>query len=383
MPQSKDASYDRRARFAAYLHAMHDMPQAEIGHVLGGLSQSHVSRLLTHAERAGYLVVERRLSDDALDEDDRRALRDLLAPAGLIERLTTFCEAVGQATPNVVVHQSGPGTTEGAMALRRRRFGRAAAGGLATLLRDQALVGVAWGRTLGAVVDGIAHSKAPRPVRGDIEIVPVCAELLTVPQRDLSSSRIAERLFDVLVSDRRPVPQLTGFPAYVPRHYDGPAREAIWRLIRDAPNYDRILHGPDSLAGRMDALLTAVGHTELLVLGGLDDLLRAAGMRAEELHRLVIGDIGGILVPRPDATQGDREVIAELNAMWTGISLDQVTTIARRARLGSPAAGVVVFALRSDRAPTLVEVVRQGLASHLVIDHEAAAGLNACLKELL
>lgn len=380
MPQSKDASYDRRARFAAYLHAMHDMPQAEIGHVLGGLSQSHVSRLLTHAERAGYLVVERRLADGTLDDEDRRALQDLLAPEGLIERLTAFCQRVGQPIPNLVVHQSGPGTTEGAMTLRRRRFGRAAAGGLASLLRNQALVGVAWGRTLGAVVDGIAHSKAPRPVRGDIEIVPVCAELLTVSQRNLSSSRIAERLFEVLVADGRPVPQLTGFPAYVPRHYDEPAREAIWRMIRDVPNYERILRGPDSLAGRMDALLTAVGHTEHLVLGGLDDLLRAAGMPAEELHRLVVGDIGGILVPRPDATRDDREVIAELNAMWTGISLDQVAAIARRAGSGSPAAGVVVLALRSERAPTLVEVIRQGLASHLIIDHEAAAGLNACLR---
>ena len=216
---------------------------------------------------------------------------------------------------------------------------------------------------------------------GDIEIVPVCAELLTVSQRNLSSSRIAERLFEVLVADGRPVPQLTGFPAYVPRHYDEPAREAIWRMIRDVPNYERILHGPDSFAGRMDALLTAVGHTEHLVLGGLDDLLRAAGMPAEELHRLVVGDIGGILVPRPHATRDDRKVIAELNAMWTGISLDQVAAIARRAGPGSPAAGVVVLALRSKRAPTLVEVVRQGLASHLIIDHEAAAGLNACLRD--
>ena len=382
MPRGKDASYDRRARFAAYLHAMHDMPQTEIGTVLGGLSQSHVSRLLTHAERVGYLVVERRLADDALDDDDRRALQDLLAPAGLVERLTAFCTAIGTPVPNLVVHQSGPGTTPGAMALRRRRFGRAAAGGLASLLRTQSIVGVAWGRTLGAVVDGIAHSKAPRTVQGEIEIVPVCAELLTVSQRDLSSSRIAERLSDVLLDDGRPVPQLTGFPAYVPRHYDGPAREAIWRLIRDAPNYGRILHGPDSLAGRMDALLTAVGHTELLVLGGLDDLLRAAGMRAAELHRIVVGDIGGILIPRPDATEGDRKVIAELNAMWTGISLDQVAAIAHRAGPGSPAAGVVVLALRSERAATLVEVVRRGLASHLIIDHEAAAGLNAALKAL-
>lgn len=380
MPQTKDASYERRSRFAAYLYVMHDMPQTEIGQVLGGLSQSHVSRLLTHAERAGYLVVERRFSEDTLDDADRRALQDLLAPEGLIDRLTAFCEANGQPTPNLVVHESGPGTTEGAMALRRRRFGRAAAGGISTLLREQSVVGVAWGRTLGAIVDGIAQSRTPRAVRDDIEIVPVCAELLTVPQQGLSASRIAERLSDVLVGDGRAVPQLTGFSAYVPRHYGAAARDAIWRLIRDAPNYERILRGPESLAGRMDVLLTAVGHADLLVLGGLDDLLRAAGIGAEELHALVVGDIGGILIPRFDASERDRRLVAELNAMWTGISLDQVTAIARRAAAEASRVGVVVLALRSERAPTLVETVRLGLASHLVIDHDAATGLNECLK---
>lgn len=382
MSQTKDASYDRRARFAAYLYAMHDMPQTEIGTVLGGVSQSHVSRLLTHAERAGYLIVERRFAEEALDDEDRRALQDLLAPEGLVERLTAFCKANGRPTPNLVVHESGPGTTEGAMGLRRRRFGRAAAGGIVTLLREQSIVGVAWGRTLGAVVDGIAQSRTPRPVRDDIEIVPVCAELLTVSQRDLSSSRIAERLFGLLAADGRTVPQLTGFPAYVPRHYDTPTREAIWRLIRDAPNYDRILLGPDSLAGRMDALLTAVGHANLLVLGGLDDLLRAAGISAEDLHSLVVGDIGGILIPRPETSASERQLVEDLNAMWTGISLDQVAAIARRAAAKASKAGVVVFALRNERAPTLAEVVRLGLASHLVIDHDAAIGLNACLKDL-
>ncbi|WP_299653996.1 sugar-binding domain-containing protein [uncultured Jannaschia sp.] len=375
----RDASYERRARFAAYLWSMHDMPQAEIGGVLGGVSQSHVSRLLSHAERAGYLVIERRFVDSALSDEDRRDLRDLLAPSGLVERLEAFCARHDLPVPSLDVHQSGPGATAGAMALRRRRFGRAAAGGILARLRDQATVGVAWGRTIGAVIDGMAQSKAPRPPQAEVEVVPVCAELLLTSQRELSSSRMAERLSEVLCAAPHQTPQLTGFPAYVPRHYDGAGRDAIWHLIRNAPNYARILHGPDALVGRMDALITSVGHAALPVLGGFDDLLRAGGIDAEDLKSLIVGDIGGLLIPRPEASDADCRLIEELNGMWTGISLAQVSTIAARARKTPLRAGVIVLALRSERAATLLETVRHGLASHLVMDHDAAEGLKAQL----
>ena len=382
-PALRDASYERKARFAAYLWSMHEMPQAEIGGVLGGLSQSHVSRLLAHAERAGYLVVERRFVGNALSEEDRRDLQALLAPSGLVESLEAFCARHGLPVPSLDVHQSGPGTTEGAMALRRRRFGRAAAGGILARLCDQATVGVAWGRTIGAVLDGMANSKAPRPDQAQVEVVPVCAELFLTAQRGLSSSRMAERLSELLSARPAPVPQLTGFPAYVPRHYDAAARAAIWHLIRDAPDYARILHGPEALVARMDTLITSVGHAELPVLGGFDDLLRAGGIGREELKSIIVGDIGGLLIPRPEAGEADRRLIDELNGMWTGISLPQVSAIAARARGTEGRGGVVVLALRAERAAALLETVRHGLASHLVIDHDAATGLKAELDRRL
>ena len=50
MPQSLSRRKDFNAQRAAYLLAEHGLAQGEIGRMLGGLSQSVVSRLLKHAE---------------------------------------------------------------------------------------------------------------------------------------------------------------------------------------------------------------------------------------------------------------------------------------------------------------------------------------------
>jgi DNA-binding transcriptional regulator LsrR (DeoR family) len=372
---------EKRAQFAAYLRATHNMSQVEIGRLLGGLSQPHVSRLLAYAEKAGYLVVEHRFCSENLGESERQDLAGLLAPSALTKALREFCRRHGQPVPGLGVFESGPGSTRGAMAQRRKRFGKTAAGRVIELLGGQRIAGIAWGRTIHAVIEGIAASHLPLSAIDEIELVPVCAELLLTSQRELSSSRLAEELTRVLRAEGEDVLQLTGFPAYVPRHYEEVMQRAAWRLIRDAPNYERIFSGPDAMVTRMDVLMTSVGFSETLVLGGLDDLLRAGRIDPQDLRALVVGDLGGLLIPRPDLTDAQNALIDELNMMWTGISLDQVAGIAARARASSDMSGVIVLALRAERSKTLLELVRLGLVNQLVIDHDAAAGLEQCLAE--
>lgn len=367
---------EKRAQFAAYLRATHNMSQVEIGRQLGGLSQPHVSRLLAHAEKAGYLVVEHRFRADNLSEGERKDLAGLLAPSVLTKALREFCTRHGQPVPGLGVFESGPGSTQGAMAQRRKKFGKTAAGRVIELLAGQRIAGIAWGRTLHAVIEGIAASHLPLGDVDDVEVVPVCAELLLTSQRELSSSRLAEALTRIFRTDGEDALQLTGFPAYVPRHYGEIMQAAAWQLIRDAPNYERIFSGRDALVSRMDVLITSVGFSESPVFGGLDDLLRAGRVDFETLRDLVIGDLGGLLIARPGATSAQKALIDELNRMWTGISLDQVAGIAARAHESPERSGVIVLALRAERAKTLIELIRRGLVNQLVIDHDAAAGLE-------
>ena len=120
----KTLSLDERAQRAAYLRASFNMSQEEIGSALGGLSQPQVSRLLAHAEKKRYLLVERRFVEDGIPPEALRQIQEMLAPARLTGVLRDLGQALGVRVPNVRVFTSGPGTTPDAMRIRRHRFGR-------------------------------------------------------------------------------------------------------------------------------------------------------------------------------------------------------------------------------------------------------------------
>ncbi len=366
---------EKRARFAAYLRAVHHMSQAEIGAALGGLSQPHVSRLLARAEKAGVLVVERRFCAEGLGAAEQAELQGLLAPVSLARALERFCARHSLPVPGLAVYDSGPGVTPAALVKRRQRFGRMAAGRIVELLSGQHVVGITWGRTLH---EAVAAIDVARPGGEEIEFVPVCADLLKTARNGNSASRLAEALMAAW-RQTGPALQLIGFPAYVSRLYDAAAQAAIWRMIRDMPNYQRVFSGPQSKIAVMDGLITSVGHVDRLVHGGLEDMLHAAQLDPRMLAELVVGDLGGILVPQPDLSPQRQRLVADLNRMWTGISPGQVADIAARAE-GSGRPGVIVLALRAQRAAALRELVRLRLVNQLIIDSAAAAELEHLLR---
>jgi DNA-binding transcriptional regulator LsrR (DeoR family) len=176
----KSLPLDERAQCAAYMRATHNMSQEEIGKVLGGLSQPHVSRLLAHAEKKNYLVIEQRFASELFSDDWIRQMDELLAPSGLTADLNAFCRRAEIKAPRLRVFESGPGNTEGALVQRRARFGRTAAGCLIELIEKSSVVGVAWGRTINALVEGIAASRRPMNRSRRIEFAAVCAELVSL-----------------------------------------------------------------------------------------------------------------------------------------------------------------------------------------------------------
>jgi DNA-binding transcriptional regulator LsrR (DeoR family) len=178
----KKLPLDERAQCAAYMRATHNMSQTEIGHVMGGLSQPHVSRLLAHAEKQNYLVIEQRFASELFSDEWIRQIDELLAPSGLTSDLNIYCKKAGIRAPQVRVFESGPGNTAGALAQRRARFGRTAAGRLTELIEGSHIVGVAWGRTIKALSDGIAASRRPLNRSHHITFSPVCAELVSLTQ---------------------------------------------------------------------------------------------------------------------------------------------------------------------------------------------------------
>lgn len=377
----KNLPFEERAQCAAYMRATHNMSQTEIGQILGGLSQPHVSRLLKHAERQNYIVIEQRFAKELFSDNWIRQIDELLAPSGISADLSEFCKRRALGVPSVRAFESGPGNTEAALSQRRARFGRTASGRLIELIEKSDVVGVAWGRTIKSLADGIAASRQPLNPDRQIVFAAVCAELVSLAQYGYSASRLADTFNELFNGSPEPYPQLTGFPAYIPRHYDNGMRASIWRFISDTPGYHRVFSGPDALVNKMDMLISSVGSTKTPVLGSFEELVIAGGLKADDLRQMVIGDLGGILIPKTGLSKGNEVLIDDLNALWTGIKTEHVRSIAERAFANGKQSGVVVVAIQAERGDTAFELIRRGLVNELIIDHAAAARLHQRIKE--
>lgn len=372
---------DRRAQQAAYLRARHNFSQEEIGKLLGGVSQSHVSRLLAHATEMGWLVTELRFNQRNMSPEALREIQHLLEPRRLVSRFDEIRARTGRMTPNVRVFDSGSESpTTGAFEIRARRFGRSAAGRLEELLRQSNAVGVTWGRTVSSMVDGLAA--ANRSYHGDktITFAPVSAELITLAAPDYSSSLLAARLNNLFNDGAVETLRLGGVPAYIPRRYDAAKVQAIREYLLDAASYRLIFSGENPLINRLDTVITSVGSAERPLGGAMEEVLSAADITATQLKALIAGDVGGILIPKPDLPPDAVRQVDELNAMWTGITKEHLARIAIRAA-GVGGAGVVVAAIGRERARIVVEMIRLEMINELIIDWDLANALEALLEK--
>ncbi|MDQ1846861.1 sugar-binding domain-containing protein [Gemmobacter fulvus] len=375
--QTPTSARDIQALQAAYLRARHGLSQDEIRLHLGNVSQSHISRLLAHATEKGWLEIELRFNDRDLSPEVMRELHQLLEPRKLAEGLRKLAQASGGFAPEVRVFDSGSDSpTAGAFDLRSRRIGRSAAGRLTELLHRSSIVGVTWGRTVGALVDGLEY--AGRGLRKDRSLlfVPVTAELVTLALPDHSSTLLADRLNNSVGSGSEERLLLGGVPAFIPRRYDEAKTQAIREYVHDAASYHRIFVGENALIRQMDMIITSVGSSDRPLGGAQSELVSAGDISAAELQSLIAGDVGGVLIPKSGLSARDTALLAEINAMWTGITMEHLSWLARKAaQNGTP--GVVVIAIGRERAEVIYEMMSHQLVNQLIIDWDLARALEA------
>ena len=384
MPRKTDPSRDLQAQKAAYLRARHNMSQEEIGTTLGGVSQPYVSRLLRRAEEMGWLVTQLHFVDRDIPEETLAEIYRLLEPRSLMEVLWTLGERTGRCIPNIRVFDSGSDSvTPQALEQRRQRFARSAAGSLNELIRAAQIVGVTWGRTVSELIEHLSGLHRGLSNQRTVQFVPVCAELVGLAMRGYSSSRLADRLNDIVNEGAGDHLSLAGVPAYIPRRYDRGKTEVLWEYVCDIGSYQKIFKQNMPLVAQMDALLTSVGSSDKPVGGSVAELVEAGEIDAKKLRSLVIGDIGGVLIPQPSLSNGDKRLIRELNEMWTGINLEHLQQTAFNASRNTKMPGNIVVALGRDKTPVLCEVIRMGLVNELMVDGDLAQSLEVALCDLL
>ena len=242
-------------------------------------------------------------------------------------------------------------------------------------------VGVSWGGTLLAttrLLDRGDLSRMKRTGRQEqITFFPVCGAPPDATVHALRSSSNLVALLDEIVNDSAPNPNnFTGIVAALSHRYKDFEAKAIWKYFFNDTGFARVFgsDGDPGLIQRTDAVLTGVGSPDPQDDPWVTGAAEAAGIDPEILASSTFGNISGIFLPRPDIDSGAAQAVADVNELWTGIHLEQLLDCARRAK-SSNRGGTVVIASGARKVGTVLECIRQGLVSELLIDAELAAEL--------
>lgn len=273
----------------------------------------------------------------------------------------------------------GSATDPRAIELRLRKFAIDAVPHLADFLFHSRLVGVAYGTTLSFVVGAFGPSAgAAFQERDPIRFVPTCGEPYGTWLRSDSSSYLAAELDHRVNRDARRYISLNGIPAVIPKSLaESPNAAVVHEFIRHCRSYREIFGPVESpnapLVNRLETILTSVGLAEGHWRMCGEELCEIGGIDRKHFEEAVLGDIGGVLLPKSlDPAKTEEQRIAQFARLWTGISRQEYEEIAKNA---GPHRGVVVFAIGANKANVVLRAIELGLANHLVCDEDLALKL--------
>ena len=300
---------------------------------------------------------------------------------------------------------------------RAEQFVPAAAEALKKLLQSRTAkqtIGVTWGPSVQRVIKELAdQSGASIPGRSSRQVIPLCGEpryISSLQMNRFSSTRLAADLEAALVgSIPADLPSLSGVPVYVHSGHTGQERKGILAFIEEERGYQRIFGSSRGSSGAtvQEPLINSV-HTMLTSVGVCPKTPRETGgeklgifleerlMReqhrqwtAERMQELILGDIGGVIIPRSGLTPSEVNELQPLIDGWIGLKEDHIRRCAREA--GTPdkfgtdskagkrgkqrAPGVIVIATRPERAELLCEGVQRGLINRLIVNGPVAAAM--------
>jgi DNA-binding transcriptional regulator LsrR (DeoR family) len=383
MARRRKTAEDPNIQAAAYLRGVHKMTQEDIGAVLGGLKQSQVSKLLHRAEPLGWLKrVDYEFAGLERVSPERLAyLESLVRPQGLLAALERVKSKTGVRVRELRVVDSGSTRdTDAAIAARLKRMGRVGAERVRDRLARSETFATSWGRSVSHVVNAMTATPPPGRPNRPIRFVPVCAEPYAHSSNRDTSTHLVERLHAWLQAHGAAPPSLTGVPALIGRRYSKAVADAIRTFIADSASYQLIFGSKSPLIDKVDTLLTSAGNARRPMGFINEELLRAGStehqkLTAARLEALVVGDVGGVLIPRPGLSKADCAEVKALAAMWTGVRRTHLERIAKQA-YKSKRPGVIVVAVGVDRAEIIAEAVRLGLVNELIVDRPLAEALT-------
>lgn len=283
-----------------------------------GVSRSTVSRLIASAREEGLVRIT------------------LYAPEEPVESLAGHLEEIFDVNVKVVL-VPGP-TTE----IRRlERVAGVAGSVLSDLVRDNMMIGMAWGTTVSTVSERLVATKA---------------EGVTIVQLNGAANPTTTGLPYVgeIMNNFTKAFNAKALPFPVPAFFDyAETRTHMWR--------ERSIQAVRDLGRNVDVAIFGVGSFS----SPLPSHVYAGGyLSSEEVLDLrrngVVGDVCTVLV-RGDGSYKD----IEINARATGPTPEELASIDKRICVVAGAA----------KAPALAAVLRSGAVTDLIVDDECAMAL--------
>lgn len=370
---------------AAYLRGT-GMLQKGIADALG-INQPDVSRYLKDAEERGWL---RFLNPEFVHPvgDERQfwdeANAKFFTNPSVLERLKErFPEGAARLRRVTVLH----GEAKEEIGEEKEEIHLSVVDTIRTLLSDVDIVGVTWGRTINRLVATLrTQITVPPRSQNPIQFVPLCGEPLKDRSEPIkySSSALSVQMSLIFNGrDQPPPPSLAGVPAFIPSQFKATGEvRTIRRFLRQVAGYAAVLGDEGSgdaqgepLVNRVGAILTSVGVVDEKYRGiFLQERVQIGDVTEKDLKDSVIGDMGGVIIPRRDLTREQERRINVMNDRWTGIKQTHIEHCAGTATAARP--GVIVLALGVRRCKVVMRCVELGLVNELIVDQETAKALE-------
>jgi DNA-binding transcriptional regulator LsrR (DeoR family) len=389
MPHKKISEIEMQA--VAYLYSKNHSRE-EIRHILK-LSQPSVSRSIKQAMQKGWLKSTVQFVEESIPDGRLQEIDALVSPQQkLIERFKEFARNHKiPIVPDIRVLPSANRHTDADLWQERlEQFGNLAAAHIRELLLPAQKCGISWGHTILSIARGL-RKLGPSPLiaqrRAPITFIALCGEPLSKPRGEattqISSSSLAEQFTQIINDSPKHSYTLSAVPAIILEDNEKNAGIIHDFFKRSATEYCQIFYGDSengqpALIDELDIILTSVGAPTYPHGYWGDSLIATKGIDWERIKRLIIGDIGGVLFPRPGLGINEKEELQKLNDRWMGIKERHMKQCAEKAS-DNRTAGVIVVAIGKNKAASVSESIRLGLVNTLIIDHDLA---DALLQEL-
>jgi DNA-binding transcriptional regulator LsrR (DeoR family) len=376
--------YDQRqidAMAAAYLaHHYPNMRQAEIAALLKGArredkerTQSDVSKLLKTARDHHWYssVLNLPLKDLTSSQLDQIQI-------GRYANLEKLSDMIGQlhkrrgSRRRTRVHVIYGGRNE---AERLTVFGRAAALRVLDILEKSQFAGIAWGRTIMALVEGVEAAEPRKFER--LCLIPTSGEPLGHPLIDHSASTAALRLKQCLGCKAL---SLRGVPLRIPLSMARDER-TIRRFVNRSDDYRQVFGDrADGLIEQIDTMISGIGDSASSIGDRwLEETEKAEELRPGDLDKVAAGNVGGVWFARDESNPDHVKQVKGINHRWLGIKYEHFKRCADTADAApNERGGVVILAAGAAKARILASHAI-AMCNTLIIDDVCA---DALLQQL-